>query len=155
MGECGTLKVESGEDGTAMFMGEHHHNIDDKGRMIVPSKFREGLGSSFVITRGMDRCLFVYPPDEWKRLEEKLKTLPFTKKDARAFTRFFFSGAAECDVDKQGRINIPSTLREYAQLTKECVIIGVSSRVEIWSKSEWEAYFEDSRNPLVKSQKTL
>ncbi|MFC5712248.1 division/cell wall cluster transcriptional repressor MraZ [Thalassorhabdus alkalitolerans] len=128
-----------------MFMGEHHHNIDDKGRMIVPSKFREGLGSSFVITRGMDRCLFVYPPDEWKRLEEKLKTLPFTKKDARAFTRFFFSGAAECDVDKQGRINIPSTLREYAQLTKECVIIGVSSRVEIWSKSEWEAYFEDSQ----------
>src|SRR5699024_12518937 len=90
-----------------MFMGEFNHNIDMKGRIIVPSKFREGLGDSFVVTRGLDKCLFAYPMNEWKLLEEKLKNLPLTKKDARAFTRFFFSGAVECEVDKQGRINIP------------------------------------------------
>ncbi|SDG94856.1 MraZ protein [Alteribacillus persepolensis] len=128
-----------------MFMGEYHHNVDDKGRMIVPSRFREGLGASFVITRGMDQCLFIYPMDEWKRLEKKLKSLPFTKKDARAFTRFFFSGAAECELDKQGRISIPSTLRRYAGLTKECVVIGVSARVEVWSKERWDEYFEESQ----------
>ncbi|SFE41115.1 division/cell wall cluster transcriptional repressor MraZ [Alteribacillus iranensis] len=128
-----------------MFMGEHHHNVDDKGRLIIPSRFREGLGKSFVITRGMDHCLFIYPMDEWGRLEEKLKSLPFTKKDARAFTRFFFSGAAECELDKQGRISIPSTLRHYAELKKETVVIGVSSRVEVWSKERWETYFEESQ----------
>lgn len=132
-----------------MFMGEHHHNIDDKGRMIVPVKFREELGSSFVVTRGMDKCLFVYPENEWKQLEQKLKTLPFTKKDARAFTRFFFSGAAECELDKQGRVNIASTLRSYAMLEKECVIIGVSNRVEIWSKSIWEEYFAESEESFA------
>ncbi len=133
------------EDGSAMFMGEYHHNVDDKGRMIIPSRFREGLGASFVITRGMDGCLFIYPMDEWERLEKKLKSLPFTKKDARAFTRFFFSGAAECELDKQGRTSIPSTLRHYAGLTKECVVIGVSTRVEIWSKERWDEYFEESQ----------
>ena len=127
-----------------MFMGEYHHNIDDKGRMIIPAKFREGLGSTFVITRGMDQCLFVYPMEEWQQLEEQLKSLPFTKKDARAFTRFFFSGATECEFDKQGRANIAQTLRTYAELEKECVVIGVSNRVEIWSKSIWEAYFAES-----------
>ena|SRR5690554_557842 len=127
-----------------MFMGEFHHTIDDKGRMIIPAKFREELGSTFVVTRGMDKCLFVYPEEEWKQLEQKLKTLPFTKKDARAFTRFFFSGATESELDKQGRVNIPSTLRNYATLEKECVVIGVSSRVEIWSKSVWEEYFAES-----------
>ncbi|MDQ0299033.1 MraZ protein [Salibacterium salarium] len=128
-----------------MFMGEHHHNVDDKGRMIVPSRFREGLGATFVITRGMDECLFIYPMDEWERLESQLKSLPFTKKDARAFTRFFFSGATECELDKQGRISIPSTLRHYAGIKKECVVIGVSTRVEIWSKEQWETYFEESQ----------
>lgn len=127
-----------------MFMGEFHHNIDQKGRMIIPAKFREDLGESFVLTRGMDQCLFVYPLEEWKVLEEKLKKLPLTKKDARAFTRFFFSGATECELDKQGRINVVPTLRSYALLEKECVIIGVSSRLEIWSKSNWEQYFEAS-----------
>lgn len=126
-------------------MGEHHHNVDDKGRMIVPSRFREGLGATFVITRGMDECLFIYPMDEWERLESQLKSLPFTKKDARAFTRFFFSGATECELDKQGRISIPSTLRHYAGIKKECVVIGVSTRVEIWSKEQWETYFEESQ----------
>ncbi|WP_240375705.1 division/cell wall cluster transcriptional repressor MraZ [Bacillus piscicola] len=132
-----------------MFMGEYHHNVDDKGRVIIPSRFRDGLGSAFVITRGMDECLFIYPMDEWERLESKLKSLPFTKKDARAFTRFFFSGAAECELDKQGRISIPSTLRHYAKLQKETVIIGVSTRVEIWSKDHWDTYFEESQESFA------
>ncbi len=133
-----------GGDVFSMFMGEYRHNVDEKGRMIVPAKFRDSLGASFVVTRGLDRCLFVYPLEEWKKLEEKLKTLPFTKKDARAFTRFFFSGATECELDKQGRVNIASPLREYAQLEKECVVIGVSNRVEVWSKSIWEEYFDEA-----------
>lgn len=128
-----------------MFMGEHHHNIDDKGRIIIPSRFRESLGKTFVITRGMDECLFVYPMEEWQLLEKKMENLPFTKKDARAFTRFFFSGASECELDKQGRSIIPATLRQYAGLSKECVVIGVSARVEIWSKENWERYFSASQ----------
>ncbi|MED3646121.1 division/cell wall cluster transcriptional repressor MraZ [Halalkalibacterium halodurans] len=127
-----------------MFMGEYRHNVDEKGRMIIPAKFRDELGETFVVTRGLDRCLFVYPQVEWKKLEESLKNLPFTKKDARAFTRFFFSGATECELDKQGRVNIASPLREFAQLKKECVVIGVSNRVEIWSKELWEEYFAES-----------
>lgn len=127
-------------------MGEYRHNVDEKGRMIIPAKFRDGLGSSFVMTRGLDRCLFVYPSEEWRKLENQLKELPFTKKDARAFTRFFFSGAAECELDKQGRVNIASPLREFAQLEKECVIIGVSNRVEVWSKENWETYFAESED---------
>lgn len=127
-----------------MFMGEYHHNIDSKGRMIIPSKFRDSLGETFVLTRGLDQCLFGYPLTEWKLLEEKLKTLPLTKKDARAFTRFFFSGAIECELDKQGRINIATPLLDYAKLEKECVVIGVSNRIEIWSKDGWEDYFNSS-----------
>lgn len=125
-------------------MGEYQHTVDPKGRLIVPSKFREHLGASFVLTRGMDNCLFGYPLDEWKQLEEKLKTLPVTKKDARAFTRFFFSGATEVEVDKQGRVNIPVHLREYAKVEKECVVIGVSNRIEVWAKLLWEDYYEAS-----------
>ncbi|WP_112180750.1 MULTISPECIES: division/cell wall cluster transcriptional repressor MraZ [Paraliobacillus] len=127
-----------------MFMGEYKHNIDTKGRIIVPSKFRDGLGETFVVTRGLDQCLFAYPMTEWRLLEEKLKKLPLTKKDARAFTRFFFSGAVECEVDKQGRINIPAALRKYAVLDKECAVIGVSNRVEIWSDQAWTGYVEES-----------
>lgn len=133
--------------GTAfMFMGEYYHTIDIKGRMIVPSKFREGLGESFVVTRGLDHCLFGYPMNEWNVLEEKLKTLPLTKKDARAFTRFFFSGATECELDKQGRVNLPAPLLSYAKLEKECVIIGVSNRIEIWSKPVWEQYTKEQED---------
>lgn len=132
-----------------MFMGEHQHNIDSKGRIIVPAKFREGLGSQFVITRGLDQCLFVYPMDEWKLLEEKLKKLPLTKKDARAFTRFFFSGAVECQFDKQGRVNIPQPLRNYSSLTKECIVIGVSNRIEVWAKEIWEDYFTQSEQSFA------
>ncbi|GAA0364563.1 division/cell wall cluster transcriptional repressor MraZ [Bacillus horti] len=127
-----------------MFMGEYQHTIDDKGRMIIPAKFRDELGEHFVITRGLDNCLFVYPQNEWKMIEQKLKTLPFTRSDARAFTRFFFSGAIECELDKQGRVNIAANLRQYAVLQKDCVVIGVSNRVEIWSKEKWEEYFSDS-----------
>lgn len=129
---------------TSMFMGEYQHTIDTKGRLIVPSKFREHLGRSFVLTRGLDNCLFGYPMDEWKILEEKLKALPVTKKDARAFTRFFFSGATEVEIDKTGRINIPASLRQYAKVEKECVVIGVSGRIEIWAKSLWSTYYDES-----------
>ncbi|WP_028307459.1 division/cell wall cluster transcriptional repressor MraZ [Desulfitibacter alkalitolerans] len=126
-----------------MFMGEYQHSLDPKGRLIVPSKFRDGLGQNFVITKGLDNCLFVYPMEEWLVIEKKLKNLPFTKADARAFVRFFFSGANECELDKQGRILLPSNLREYAKLDKDVVIIGVSSRIEIWSKEVWESYSQN------------
>ena len=126
-----------------MFIGEHQHTLDTKGRLIIPSKFRENLGDEFVMTKGLDNCLFVYPKGEWSILEEKLKTLPLTNKDARAFIRFFFSGATECVLDKQGRVLIPSNLREHSKLDKEAVIIGVSTRMEIWSKEEWNSYNDD------------
>lgn len=138
-----------------MFMGEFQHNIDTKGRIIVPAKFREELGDTFVITRGLDQCLFAYPMNEWKLLEEKLKKLPLTKKDARAFTRFFFSGAVECEIDKQGRINIPQPLRNYAVLDKECVVIGVSNRVEFWASENWEDYFSDSEASFAEIAENL
>jgi MraZ protein len=127
-----------------MFIGEYQHSIDPKGRVIIPAKFRDDLGDRFVVTKGLDNCLFVYPNDEWSNLERKLRTLPLTSKDARAFTRFFFAGATECELDKQGRILIPSTLREYAELSKDLVVIGVSSRVEIWSRELWDKYNDDS-----------
>lgn len=127
-------------------MGEYQHTIDLKGRMIVPSKFREGLGEAFVLTRGLDQCLFGYPMSEWKTIEEKLKALPLTKKDARAFTRFFFSGATECELDKQGRVNIATPLLQYAKLEKECVVIGVSNRIELWSKPIWEKYVAEQED---------
>ena len=126
-----------------MFIGEYQHNIDNKGRLIIPSKLREGLGENFIMTKGLDNCLFVYPKSEWHILEEKLKSLPLTSRDARAFVRFFFSGATECELDKQGRILIPANLRNHSKLEKEAVIIGVGTRVEIWSKEEWDIYNED------------
>lgn len=126
-----------------MFIGEYQHSIDSKGRLIVPAKFRDDLGDVFIITKGLDNCLFVYPKSEWKILEEKLKLLPLTRKDARAFVRFFFSGATECELDKQGRILIPGNLREHCKIDKDAVVIGVSNRVEIWSKEEWEQYNDD------------
>lgn len=120
-----------------MFMGEYNHTVDPKGRVIVPSKFRETLGDEFVVTKGLDGCLFVYDMKEWNVFEEKLKSLPITNKDARQFVRFFLAGAATVEVDKQGRILIPGVLREFAELTKDVVLIGVASRVEIWSKERW------------------
>lgn len=147
MGGCGKLLKKGGLK--SMFMGEFQHNLDTKGRVIVPAKFRDGLGQSFVLTRGLDQCLFAYPLDEWKILEEKLKKLPLTKKDARAFIRFFFSGAVECEIDKQGRINIPSPLRSYADLDKECVVIGVSNRIELWDKDKWTTYVNESEESFT------
>jgi MraZ protein len=129
-----------------MFMGEFQHSIDDKGRITIPAKFRDSLGATFVVTRGLDHCLFVYPQEEWTVLENKLKALPLMKSDARAFTRFFFSGATECEWDKQGRVNLPANLREYAKLEKECVVLGVSNRVEIWNRETWQQYFDQSED---------
>ena len=131
-----------------MLMGEFHHNIDDKSRLIIQAKFRVDLGEKFVITRGLDKCLFVYSNNEWEKIVSRLKNLPFTNKDARNFTRFFLSGAAECEFDKQGRINITSPLGQYAGLTKECVIIGANDRLEIWSEDNWSNFFESNEDNL-------
>lgn len=127
-----------------MFMGEFQHNIDAKGRVIFPVRFRERLGSSFVATKGLDGCLFVYSNSEWQIIESKLKQLPTASKDARAFVRFFFSGATELECDKLGRVLLPSNLREYASLQKEIVIIGVGARIEIWDSQIWSKYNEES-----------
>jgi len=127
-----------------MFIGEYQHTIDNKGRISVPAKFREELGERFIVTKGLDNCLFIYSMDEWRILEDKLKTLPLTNKDARAFVRFFFAGASECDLDNQGRIRIPNNLREHAGLEKETVMIGVATRIEIWSLEQWEKYNDDA-----------
>ncbi len=123
-----------------MFMGEYQHTIDDKGRLFIPARFRDSLGIKFVLTKGLDSCLFAYPPQEWTILEEKMRLMPFTSADVRAFVRFLFGGASECLVDRQGRILVPNHLRKHAALEKEAVIIGVSSRVEIWSRENWEKY---------------
>lgn len=124
-----------------MLLGEYFHNIDAKGRIILPSKFRSELGERFIVTKGFDGCLYGYSVEAWKEIEEKIKTLPLvTGKDARNFTRFFFSSAIECEIDTQGRILISSSLREFASLQKEVAIIGVSSRIEFWSKDKWETY---------------
>lgn len=121
-----------------MFMGEYSHTVDVKGRVIIPSKFRDALGDEFVVTKGLDGCLFVYDNKEWEVFEGKLKSLPLTNKDARTFVRFFLAGATGAEVDKQGRILLPAVLRQFAQIDKDAVLIGVGSRVEIWSKERWE-----------------
>lgn len=126
-----------------MFIGEYNHTIDNKSRVIIPSKIRDSLGMRFIMTKGLDHCLFVYPQEEWNIFENKLKKLPLTQKDARAFVRFFFAGAVECEVDKQGRVLIPANLREHAKLKTDAVIIGVSNRLEIWDKDLWTAYNDD------------
>jgi len=136
-------------------MGEYLHTIDGKGRLIVPARFREALGETFIATKGLDHCLFVYPTDEWKILEEKLRALPFTQPDARAFVRFFFSGATECELDKQGRILLPANLREYAQLDKDVVLVGVSSRVEIWSQTLWTDYSRQAEDAYASAAESL
>lgn len=125
-----------------MLIGEYKHNMDAKGRIIMPAKFREKLGATFILTRGLDGCLFGYPMEQWEILQEKMKQLPLSKKDARAFVRFFYSAAVEAEIDKQGRINIPNTLLDYAKIEKECRIVGVSDRIEIWSNTKWEEFAE-------------
>ena len=144
--DSGEFRGESGV--LIMFMGEYRHTVDAKGRMIVPAKFREGLGEQFVLTRGLDQCLFGYPMNEWKLIEEKLKALPLTKKTP-AHLPDSFSGATECELDKQGRVNIASSLLNYAKLEKECVVIGVSNRIELWSKVIWEQYTEEQEDSFA------
>lgn len=130
-----------------MFYGEYEHSLDIKNRIVLPSKFREELGDKFMITKGMDECIFVYSMSEWERIEQKLKQLPLNRKDARAFTRYFLSGAALCEPDKQGRILIPQKLLDHAKIdrsdNKNIMIIGVSTRIEIWNKQKWEDYSND------------
>jgi MraZ protein len=123
-----------------MFMGEYQHSLDEKGRLIVPAKFREDLGEQFIITRGLDNCLFVYPVAQWKILEEKIKELPTAHADTRAFVRMFFSGAVEAELDKQGRVVIPQQLREHAKIDRDVYVIGISTKVEVWAKETWENY---------------
>ena len=130
--------------GIYMFMGEYHHSIDDKGRLIIPAKFRSELGDKFIITRGIENCLFAYPEKRWEEIVHKLESLPFTKKDARNFTRFFLSGATVAEFDKQGRVNITSPLINYASIEKDCVIIGTGDRLEIWSEDAWNSFFDSA-----------
>ncbi|MFH1288194.1 MAG: division/cell wall cluster transcriptional repressor MraZ [bacterium] len=139
-----------------MYTGEYHYTLDEKGRLSIPSKMRQKKKAVFIVTRGLEKCLFVFNPKEWKIWEKKIAGLPTTKKEARSFLRFLLSGATECEVNEQGRINIPSTLRQYAGLTKDAVIIGVGNRIEIWSKNNWENFlsvgekiFEDASEKLV------
>ncbi|HWR05362.1 division/cell wall cluster transcriptional repressor MraZ [Sporomusa sp.] len=138
-----------------MFMGEYLHTIDNKGRLILPAKFREGLGEAFIATKGLDNCLFVYTRNEWAILEDKLKKLPLAKPEARAFVRFFFSGAAELECDKQGRVLVPPNLRDHAKLDKDVVVIGVSTRIEIWDKAAWDEYNQQVSPTVAEIAETL
>lgn len=126
-----------------MFIGEYQHTIDNKNRVIIPSKYRDGLGQVFMLTKGLDHCLSIYPYSEWTIFEQKLKNLPLTNQNARRFTRFFLSGAVECKIDKQGRILLTPALKDYAGVEKDVYFIGMGDRIEIWSSAEWEKYNED------------
>ena len=132
-----------------MFYGEHEHRLDKKGRVIIPSEFREVSKENYVekffLTRGLDTCLFMFPEEEWRSQEAKFKNIPFTKKDSRNFNRLFFSGAVLLVPDKQGRILIPAYLKNYAGIKKEIMIIGVSNRIEIWSREKWKEFYEGTR----------
>ena len=138
MEKSGTKWRPSGGGETIVLIGEYEHSVDVKGRLIMPSKLRDELGYKFIVTKGLDGCLFVFPLKEWEIFQEKLRALPVSDKNARNFTRFFFAGAIECEIDKQGRFLISSNLREFAGLDKDVVIIGMNSRLEIWSKEKWQ-----------------
>ncbi len=141
-----------------MLMGEFNHTIDPKGRVIVPAKLREQLGDEFVITKGLDGCLFGYPMEEWKAFEEKLQTLPLTNKDARQFVRFFLAGATNGEIDKQGRVLIPQVLREFAGLDKDVVLTGAGSRIEIWNKAKWEeivSRYDDNMDEVAENMSNM
>lgn len=128
-----------GESGwISMFMGEYRHTVDPKGRLIIPSRFRGSLGAEFVVTRGLDGCLFVYPMDSWEAYVEELRKLPLTDKNARLFTRFIIAGAATCELDRQGRILLPVTLREFAGIDKDVLLAGMLDHIEIWNEERWK-----------------
>ena len=126
-----------------MLIGEYEHTLDAKGRLSMPAKLRRDMGEAFIVTKGLDGCLFAFSQDEWKNFETKLKALPLSDKNARNFVRFFLAGATECELDKQGRFLIPSNLREAAGFEKEAVIIGVGTRLEIWNKETWNSKDEE------------
>ena len=138
-----------------MLIGEYHHNIDAKGRLIIPAKFREEIGNSFVVTKGLDGCLFVYSLVEWEKMVNKLKKLPFTKKDARTFSRFFLASATVCEFDRQGRINLMNSLTLYAGLKKECAIIGVNDRLEIWDLEKFNNLMKENEEELDEISENL
>ena len=138
-----------------MLIGEYEHSLDVKGRLILPSKFRVDLGEKFIITKGLDGCLFAFSQEEWKNFETKLKSLPLSDKNARNFVRFFLAGATECEIDKQGRFLIPSNLREAGKLEKEAVIIGVGTRLEIWNKDIWNSKDEEISADEIAENMTL
>ena len=138
-----------------MLFGEYEHTLDPKGRLAMPAKLREGLGNHFMVTKGLDECLFVFDMEQWQLLEEKLKSLPLTGKTARNFTRFLFGGACECECDKQGRILLPPNLRAHAGLEKDAVIVGVGTRAEIWSKEKYAAYNEASADDNFEALESL
>jgi len=127
-------------DNSNMFIGEFQHNLDVKGRMAVPSKFRQKISGGAIITRGLDHCLFVFTNKEWEVMAQKLDSLPLVKSDSRAFSRLMLAGAAEVDLDKQGRILIPDYLREYASLKKKVTVTGVNKRFEVWDADSWKQY---------------
>lgn len=131
-----------------MFIGEYRYNLDDKGRLAIPNDFRQKLGDKIIISRGIEQCLFVYSLDDWEKLVEKITKLSFTKKSHREFSRMFLSGAYQKDIDSKGRTNIDNNLLNYAGLVKECVIIGVGERIEIWDREKWENYYLDHQNIL-------
>lgn len=132
-----------------MFRGEHKHTIDAKGRLTVPSDFRELLGEKFILTRGFEGCLSIYPMTEWEAFEKKLSALPLTNKKARTLTRFFVAGAAECELDKQGRILVPPTLREFAGLEKNVMLAGQLGRIDIWDENKWWSICEDDMSAIA------
>ncbi|TGY66894.1 division/cell wall cluster transcriptional repressor MraZ [Dubosiella muris] len=138
-----------------MFMGEFAHNIDRKGRLIMPAKFREELGERVVVNRGLDGCLYVYTLDQWQIVYEKLSMLPTTKKDARKYQRLMLSKASECDLDGQGRILIPANLVSLAELEKECMIVGVANHIEIWAKHKWERMEEEEEGSFEEIAESL
>jgi len=131
-----------------MFIGEYHFNIDEKGRLFLPSDYRKGLGLEVIINRGIEKCLYVYPEEAWNTIVDKLSTLSFTKRANREFSRMFLSGAYKKEIDSKGRINIDNLLISYAALKKECVIIGVGERIEIWDKEEWVKYYSERQSVL-------
>ena len=142
-----------------MFYGEHEHTIDRKGRLIIPSKFREVFKENYVerffITRGLDTCLFVFAEDEWKKQEARFKALPFTNSQARQFNRLFFSGACEAACDRQGRILIPDYLKEFAKIKRDVIIVGVSNRMEIWGKEQWQAFYANTKDSFEKTAEQI
>lgn len=127
-----------------MFIGEYYHNLDAKGRIIIPAKFRDELNGTFILTRGLDGCLTIYSTEKWEKIFEEINKLPETKKATRQYIRMLTANACECTLDNQGRILIPANLSGSVNITKECVVVGANSHVEIWDKATWNAYMDDA-----------